>query len=60
MNHLNEITPGDIFKVSKPNYDLLNKYLSGQMTSVCFARKEGDDMLIKPATRRDLDLMLVV
>lgn len=58
MTHLNDITPGDIFKVSNETYAVLNKLVKGQMTSICFARKEGNSMLLKPATRRDLKLVI--
>ena len=57
---LNSITPGNIYSVTKEAYAFMNKLVKGNMTSICFARKEGSMMWLKPATKRDKKLILEI
>jgi len=55
---LNSITPGNIYSVTKEAYAFMNKLVKGNMGSICFTRKEGSQVLLKPATKRDKRLIL--
>lgn len=55
---LNSITPGNIYSVTKEAYAFMNKLVKGNMGSICFTRKEGSMMWLKPATKRDKRLIL--
>ena len=53
---LNSITPGNIYSVTKEAYTFMNKLVKGNMGSICFARKEGSQVLLKPAPNETRDL----
>ena len=55
---LNSITPGNIYSITKEAYTFCNKLVNGNMGSICFTRKEGIQVLLKPATKRDKRLIL--
>ena len=57
---LNSLTPGNIYSVTKEAYTFMNKLVKGNMTSICFARQEGNMMWLKPATKRDKKLILEI
>ena len=57
---MNNLTPGNIYKVSEESKDLINKIMQGNLSSVCFTRKENNYYLLKPATNRDKAFILKV
>ena len=57
---LNNITPGNIYSVTNEAYVFMNKLVKGNMTSICFARKQGNMMWLKPATKQDKTFLLEI
>lgn len=55
---LNINKPGCIYSITKEAYTFCNKLVNGNMGSICFTRKEGIQVLLKPATKRDKKLVL--
>ena len=55
---LNSITPENTYSVTKEAYAFCNKLVKGNMNSICFVRREGNVMWLKPATKRDKKLVL--
>ena len=57
----NDLTPGDIYTVSKAEKDLINKILKGSLSAFAFVRKdENDNYQIKPATYGDKKIILEI
>jgi len=58
---LNSLTPDDIYTVPKEIKNLLNKILSGRLSSIAFVREnEFGDYEIKPATHSDKKLLIKI
>ena len=57
----NDLTPGNIYTVSKAEKDLINKILKGNLSAFAFVRKDkNDNYKIKPATYGDEKIILQI
>jgi|TARA_Y100000052_G_C2953231_1_gene88669 hypothetical protein len=57
----NDLTPGDIYTVSKAEKDLINKILKGNLSAFAFVRKDKKgNYQIKPATYGDEKIILQI
>tara|TARA_R100000773_G_scaffold949_1_gene1580 strand:- start:805 stop:1032 length:228 start_codon:yes stop_codon:yes gene_type:complete len=57
----NDLTPENIYTVSKSEKELIDKILKGNLSAFAFVRKdENDNYQIKPATYRDKKIILEI